>query len=430
MVPTVQALLDAIPASAAVLDPAGRIQLVNRRWIQFCVAEGGQPEVVSPPADYLAVCDRDTADGVRAVLGRDLDRFEMEYPCHGPDTERWFRMIVSPLDTGALVVHVDISGEYERVSRWLETTSQPMIELDPTGSAVFVNRAWADLQGAPRRTLLGAGWAGHLDVDDRTRLDGAVRATMSDRADRTTDVTVAAGDGGTLWMRFLVSADVDADQRLRRILLVGMDVTAARRLNDQLAASAERERIAADIHDVVIQDLLAIGLAIEKQRRLGAVGSSLLTEVTSGLDRSVADLRALSAKLPSQRLDLTDFDAVIRQAALALGFTPEVRFDVDLSRLSAPAAANLLPVMKEALSNVARHAHATRATVSVTEDRGDLVLTVGDNGVGMPNVPTRNSGTGNISRRAAELGGEAHWSGAEDGGTVLEWRIPLTLMPR
>lgn len=421
---TPQALLDAIPASAVVVDRAGRIQMTNQRWRQFCVDEGGQLASVSPPGDYLRVCDQETADGIRAVLKGKLDRFEVEYPCHGPDTERWFRMVVTPLEDAALVVHLNITGEYERVSRWLHTTASPMIELDPRGSAVFVNQAWADLQRAPRVALLGAGWAPALADEARRALDDAVRATVADRLDRTVDIAVAVDDGRAAWIRFLVSAYCDEHQRLQRISLVGMDVTTARRLNDQLAASAERERIAVDIHDVVIQDLFAAGLLLEGVRA-GHTDPALLSEVTASLDRSIADLRALSTTLPSQRRQLTDLVAVIRRATLALGFEPETCFDVDLGDLSAEIAGGLMAVMNEALANVARHAHATRVVVSLTENSGDLLLRVRDNGIGMPEAPTRSSGTDNIARRAERLGGTARWSAAEGGGTVLEWRVPL-----
>jgi signal transduction histidine kinase len=427
VMPTAQAVLDAIPASAVVVDRCGRIQLVNQRWLQFCVDEGGQPESVAPSRDYLGVCGPDIAARIRDVLHGDLDRFEAEYPCHGPNTERWFRMVVTPLDGGALIVHVDITGEYARVSRWLETTSSPMIELDPTGTAVFVNQAWADLQKSSRRDLLGLRWSAGLSDADRQRLDSAVHATAADGADRTVDITFAADERGPSWIRFLVSAYSDGYQRLQRISLVGMDVTAARRLNDQLAATRERERIAADIHDVIIQDLFAVGLALQGTPSLTHAEPELLPELTASLDRSIADLRALSSTLPSQRLSSpTDFDAVLRQAALALGFRPHVRLAVDLSLLSAEVATSLLPVLKEALSNVVRHARATRVTVSVTEDQGDLLLQVCDNGIGMPDDRTRSSGTENIAQRADTLGGKAQWSRADGGGTVLEWRVPLT----
>ncbi|HVE26730.1 MAG TPA: PAS domain-containing protein, partial [Sporichthya sp.] len=388
---------------------------------------GGRPESAAPSRDYLAVCDPDIADRILQVLHGDLDRFEAEYPCHGPDTERWFRMVVTPLVGGALIVHVDITGEYARVSRWLETTSSPMIELDPTGNAAFVNQAWADLQQASRRDLLGARWSAGLADAERQRLDNAVQATAADGQDRTVDIAFAADASGPRWIRFLVSAYSDGHHRLQRISLVGMDITEARRLNDQLAATAERERIAADIHDVIIQDLFALGLVLQGTPSLTQAEPELLPELTANLDRSIADLRALSSTLPSQRLSSpADLDAVLRQAELALGFRPHVRLDVDLSRLSSELATSVLPVIKEALSNIGRHARATRATVTVTEDQGDLVLQVCDNGIGMPEVRTRSSGTENIAHRAEKLGGKAQWSPAEGGGTVLDWRVPLT----
>lgn len=421
---TPQSLLDAIPASAVVVDRNGRIQMTNRHWRQFCVDEGGRLASVSPPGDYLRVCDQETADGIRAVLDRRLDRFEVEYPCHGPDAERWFRMIVTPQEEAALVVHVNITGEYERVSRWLHTTVSPMIELDPRGSAVFVNQAWADLQRAPRAALLGSEWKPALAHDARRTLEDAVQATVADRLDRTVDIAVAVDQGPAAWIRFLVSAYCDEYQRLQRISLVGMDVTTARQLNEQLAASAERERIAVDIHDVVIQDLFAAGLLLAGVRA-GHADPELLSEVTASLDRSIADLRALSTTLPSQRRQLTDLEAVLHRATLALGFEPETCVEVDLGDLSAEVAGALMPVLNEALSNVARHARATRVLVSLTQDSDDLLLTVRDDGIGMPPAPTRSSGTDNIARRAEHLGGTARWSAADGGGTVLEWRVPL-----
>ncbi len=426
---TPQSLLDAIPASAVVVDRSGRIQMANGHWRQFCVDEGGHLGSVSPPTDYLKVCDQETAGGIRAVLTQELDRFEVEYPCHGPQTERWFRMIVTPLEEAALIVHVNITGEYERVSRWLHRTTSPMIELDPRGCAVFVNQAWAELQGTTRVALLGSEWAPALADEVRSVLESAVQATGADRLDRTVDITVAADQEATAWIRFLVSAYCDEYRRLQRISLVGMDVTTARRLNDQLAASAERERIARDIHDVVIQDLFAAGLLLQGVRTSGHADPEVLSEVTASLDRSIADLRALSTTLPSQRRLRTDLEVVLHKTTLALGFEPDTRFEVGLDELSAEVAAGLIPVVDEALSNVARHARATSVLATVTRDADDLVLTVRDNGIGMPDAPTHSSGIDDIVRRAADLGGTARWSTADGGGTVLEWRVPLRSGP-
>lgn len=422
-------LLDALPTPAVVLDGAGRIELVNERWVRFALDNGGRTDDVLPPSDYLAACDADTREGLSSVLAGDVDHFETEYPCHGPATERWFRMVVTPLAGGALVVHLDITGEYARVSRWLKTTPSVIIELAPDGDAVFVNQAWARYMGVPKRSLLGPNWADHIPGSERERLLEAVQAGIAAGTHRTVDVALPAEDGDMSWLRFLIDPYFDDYGRLRRVSLVGMDVTAPRRLHEQLAATAERERIAADIHDVVIQDLVGAGLALATARRQGTLDPELLEDVTNSLDRSVEDLRTLAAKLPSHRLQPDDVDLVIRQAARALGFTPEVTRDGNLAAADAPTAAHLVAVLNEALSNVARHAHATACAVQIAVDGRDLLLLVCDNGVGMPSEPGRRSGISNIARRAAELGGTAQWSPSPEGGTLLEWRVPAEPAP-
>jgi C4-dicarboxylate-specific signal transduction histidine kinase len=119
-----QAVLDALPAQVAVLDPQGRIVAVNQAWRRFAAENGGPPELQAGLGlDYLAACRDATgedaeeaqavAEGVAAVLGRRAEAFSLEYPCHAPDRERWFSVNVTPLGEameGAVVVHFDVSA--------------------------------------------------------------------------------------------------------------------------------------------------------------------------------------------------------------------------------------------------------------------------------------------------------------------------------
>ncbi|MEV0312620.1 sensor histidine kinase, partial [Nonomuraea fuscirosea] len=88
------------------------------------------------------------------------------------------------------------------------------------------------------------------------------------------------------------------------------------------------------------------------------------------------------------------------------------------------AAEHVVAVLREALSNVVRHSHATRAEVSVEVAAGGLTLLVSDNGVGL-GEGGRRSGLRNIEERAGRLGGSVELESAEEGGTRLHWRIPL-----
>ncbi|MEV0903292.1 sensor histidine kinase [Streptomyces hokutonensis] len=109
-----------------------------------------------------------------------------------------------------------------------------------------------------------------------------------------------------------------------------------------------------------------------------------------------------------------------------LGFAPAVEFDGPVyAALPDTTAAHLLAAPREALSNVARHAHAT--AVQVTVRAGDeLLLEVTDNGRGIDPAVTRSSGLTNLRRRAEKLGGTFEVESRPEGGTRLRWRIPLT----
>ncbi|MDY0068637.1 MAG: PAS domain S-box protein [Porticoccaceae bacterium] len=133
------AVLDALPAHVTLLDHRGVIVQVNAAWRRFADHNDGQLSCCGRGADYLAECDRASAEGsreaaeagegIRAVLAGRLGHFEMEYPCHGPNQRRWFTMRVSPLvtadGTGALVMHMDASArmlaeqQAERNARYL-----------------------------------------------------------------------------------------------------------------------------------------------------------------------------------------------------------------------------------------------------------------------------------------------------------------------
>jgi two-component system, NarL family, sensor histidine kinase DevS len=89
----------------------------------------------------------------------------------------------------------------------------------------------------------------------------------------------------------------------------------------------------------------------------------------------------------------------------------------------ADVAEHLLGALREALSNAARHAAATRADVTV-EVGSDLILRVIDNGTGM-GPSTRRSGLANLADRAEALGGRLQLGAAEGGGTELDWRVPI-----
>jgi len=201
-----------------------------------------------------------------------------------------------------------------------------------------------------------------------------------------------------------------------------------------LALIEDRERIAADLHDTVIQRLFATGLALEASVRLAPPEVAERIEAAVGdLDDTIRQIRSAifslrAPRTPGRRLR-GEILALATEASASLGFEPRVRLDGPLDHsVGRDVGDHLLAILREALSNVVRHADAGRVEFSVVlRASGELVATITDDGVG-PGQGERPGGQGvaNMARRAAALGGTAAIGPGPGGeGTVVTWRIPV-----
>jgi two-component system, NarL family, sensor histidine kinase DevS len=203
--------------------------------------------------------------------------------------------------------------------------------------------------------------------------------------------------------------------------------TSQRRMRE-LDVLTDRDRIARDLHDHVIQQLFAVGLSLQ-----GTIPRAHYSEVRQRVSDAVDDLQAVIQDIRTtifdlhgatsgitrlrQRLD----DAVTQFAGSGLHTT--VQFVGPLSVVDSTLADHAEAVVREAVSNVVRHAHATTLTVQVRVD-DKLSIQVTDNGCGMPQEIT-GSGLTNLQQRAQEAGGAVAVESPPGGGTVLRWSAPL-----
>jgi signal transduction histidine kinase len=212
---------------------------------------------------------------------------------------------------------------------------------------------------------------------------------------------------------------------------IALELAEHRRQAERVAVYEDRDRIARDLHDLVIQRLYATGISLQ-----GAAGMIVVPEVADrvsravdALDETIREIRstifALQARPQASPAGLrATIVAVADQMTSLLGFAPTLRLDGPLdSGVPAEVADHLVGALREALSNAARHAAATSVEVRVRA-QGDLSLTVTDNGVGIG--PTeRRSGLANLEQRARECGGSLTVEPAGGGGTQLQWQVPL-----
>jgi signal transduction histidine kinase len=226
------------------------------------------------------------------------------------------------------------------------------------------------------------------------------------------------------------AADLDMAASFANQGAVAIELAEARAEQQRAAMLDERDRIAADLHDHVIQRLFAAGLSL--QSVAVGLGPGPMTDrvlsTVADLDATIGQIRTTIFQLHD--IPRTDPDglrarilAVAADAAPALGFDPAVRFTGTVDALPTDVAEDLVAVVREALTNVARHARARAAEVDLVVRPDRLVLTVRDDGTGMVHA-TRRSGLANMRRRAERHGGNFETGADEPGGTVVTWSIP------
>jgi len=196
----------------------------------------------------------------------------------------------------------------------------------------------------------------------------------------------------------------------------------------------DRERIARDLHDTVIQRLFATGMSLQGTVRLVEGDPRAAVDRIEGavddLDLTVKHIRTAIFGLESSRIakdgTRNRILDLVHEAAGPLGYEPRVLIDgpVDTG-LPDDVAGELVATLREALSNVARHARAQHVDVAVVLDDADLRLRVVDDGIGPPGPEVkRGKGLGNMAKRASQLGGSLDLVPGPDGGTELVWRVP------
>ncbi|MFC0111100.1 GAF domain-containing sensor histidine kinase [Kibdelosporangium aridum] len=224
-------------------------------------------------------------------------------------------------------------------------------------------------------------------------------------------------------------ADLDLLRNFAAHVAMAVQYSRARADQQRLVVFEDRERIARDLHDLVIQRVFATGMALEAAAAVIATdpedAATRVRRAVEDLDTTIQEIRTTVFALQHQSTESLRslVLATVDAAKAALGFTPSLRFrgPVDTS-VPGEVSEQLLPVLREALSNIARHARATTASVEVALG-GDLMLRITDNGVGIPEGGRR-SGLANMSTRATRLGG-TFTTESTKSGTTLCWRVPL-----
>ena len=258
-----RSMLDALPANIALLDADGTIVDLNSDWRAFGERNNFSDRNEGRGANYLSVCEAAAArgsddaarvaNGLRAILGGDPRRFEMDYPCHSRDEQRWSHLMLAPIDLGdrrgAVAMHFDVtarklteialSEERHRLRRLTEEVPGVVFEatLDGDGTVRWrsLSERSRDLFGISPRDAREGGdvLANVLPPDELNAVSAAFQAHLREGRDLDCEFRVRRPDGETRFVRAVaVSGDDDGRRRSDGIFL---DVTAERKAVASLA---------------------------------------------------------------------------------------------------------------------------------------------------------------------------------------------------
>ncbi|MFJ5806568.1 GAF domain-containing protein [Streptomyces sp. NPDC093093] len=213
---------------------------------------------------------------------------------------------------------------------------------------------------------------------------------------------------------------------------IALELAERRRDAEQIALLEERDRIARDLHDLAIQRLFATGMTLQSAARLveHAGAADRIGRAVDDLDETIKIIRSTIFGLRTKdRGSVPGLRAraarAVGEAATTLGHPPRLSMEGLLDTdVPAPVADHVMAVLGELLSNAARHAQATRVGVTLKAASAEIVLTVTDNGKGIPAQGSR-SGLRNLDERARGLGGTFTVDSPDGGGSRFVWRAPL-----
>ncbi len=324
-------------------------------------------------------------------------------------------------------------------SEFIDAAPDAILVTGPDGIIAMANHQALDLFGYDERELVGASVDTLVPSNVRSQ-HAAHRAGYQDEprvrrmGDLRSQLMGLRSDGSKVPVEIALSPVIVGETPYTMVIV--RDVT--ERLNTErqqavmrqrLAVSEDRDRIARDLHDLVIQRIFATGMRLQaalndperlKERATGAI---------SELDETIVVLRESIFRLtnPTEALS-TRVRNLLMNHDVSVQCDVDLRIDDDVDTLPASLGEHLVPTINEALSNVVRHARASSVAISIGIETGALLsVRVIDDGVGLDPGATPGYGLANLRERANQFGGTMEIRQLPDGGTDLEWTVPVEL---
>ena len=332
-----------------------------------------------------------------------------------------------------------IAAERERANELLSKLHDGVLECSVTAQRhLYCNPRFAEMVGYSVDEVLSAPWPGPWweasTAADLMRCASGLG--VGDDGSGDLEVTLVCRNGERLPVRLHLSL-VESGESTKVVALIH-DRTAELRheaaldaVHASLAIARDRERIARNLHDNAIQRLFATGLNLQSALHREGL-EHRVSEAIDDIDETIREIRATIFTLHTPRTMLEGLEWTVRstlaESSRVLGHQPTITVEGELDLVDADLGYEVLSVLRELVTNVAKHAKATASWVTLRVDGSNLELTVADDGVGYRHESGRaGMGLGNLVERAVARGGSASISKRDPWGTVVRWQVPLAL---
>ncbi len=334
-----------------------------------------------------------------------------------------------------------MSGPFDLVGFELaEAAPDAMLVVGPDGIIAYANQLAAQMFGMDRSQLEGTAVEQLMATEIQERHREHRASFMRDARPRPMSTGLRLEGQRATGERFPVEISLSpvVFANTQYVVAAIRDATDRERSQEELlsvqaelAMSEDRDRIARDLHDTVIQQLFAIGMTL--QSLVGSLSdpdqSERLDWAVDELDRTIREVRTVIFGLQAPRGEgglRSQIMYLAQEARRTLGFEPRVRFTglVDTA-VTDQVAEQVVLAAREALSNVVRHANAREVTIAVRVADERIRLVVADDGAGIDPMTPRGHGLRNLNERADALRGACAIESSPGGGTTITWDVPV-----
>lgn len=361
------------------------------RWLEACMDVAGL--MLGDDRDY-------TVSGLDPIAARALR-----------ESESQLALIVAPDASGPGYIVAGAAGERAR-----ELSGKPLALDSPELREVFSG-------GEP--TIVEDS-AAVLECTECGPMGPLLAVALSTQGAHHGLLLLARGPNGRRYAR----TDIEMGAVFGSHVALALELARVHRLREELLVFTDRDRIARDLHDLVIQRLFAAGLSVQSLTRFtkDELATERIRNITGELDEAIRSLRdtIYSLRSSSGETELLSgrIRRVTRSSAKSMPFTPRLTLTGPVDAVTPDKADNVVAVVSEGLSNAIRHSGADAISVSVAVVKGQVTVVITDNGSGFDDSQERN-GLANLEDRARMLDGECTITTAPDAGTSVEWSVPL-----